>query len=109
MTEKNLKLDEIIEIECVGIKECYDFNMNTGCFFAQDFLVHNCDKCFLLHWEYHHTNDEEKFNDFEVILAKNKSGRTGVSRIKFYPEQYRFADYIQIRKNTLPIEEVVWE
>lgn len=68
------------------------------------FLEEHADKCFLLHWDYNGTHKTEDFNKFEIILAKNKSGRTGISTIKFFPERYKFADNFIPRRAAKNVE-----
>lgn len=56
------------------------------------FLEEHADKIMLLHWGYYYNNQGGMLNDFEVILAKNKLGKTGKIGLCFYPELYKFAD-----------------
>jgi len=86
MTEKNLCLDEIVSIEKIGKRHTYDFNMPTGCFIAQDFLVHNSDVCIVLNWEW-------VKGEFNVTVEKNRHGRTGKFRVDFEPQYSRFSNY----------------
>jgi len=48
----------------------------------------------LLHWEYFHTRNEAKKNEYTVIIAKNKRGRTGKHMLHYTPEHYRFNEVV---------------
>lgn len=50
------------------------------------------DVVLLLHWPYFYHRDEEKFNHYEVYVAKNKLGATGRLNIRYEPEFFRFRD-----------------
>lgn len=92
MMEKTLSLDEIVSIEEVGERECYDFNMPTGCFFAKDFLIHNSDIVLLLHWPYKYGH-KDKYH-FELHIAKNKLGETGWRNLRYEPEYCKFSEIL---------------
>lgn len=57
-------------------------------------LEEHSDMVILLHWEYFHTRNEQKKNDYTVIIAKNKRGRTGKHTLHYTPEQYRFNEVV---------------
>lgn len=46
----------------------------------------------LLYWEYFYTKKPEKKNNYDILVAKNKKGRTGVISLKYEPEFYRFSE-----------------
>jgi len=49
------------------------------------------DVCLLLHWEnfYDHSKDQSQY---KVIIAKNRSGKTGDHALKYEPQFYRFSE-----------------
>ena len=53
------------------------------------FLEELCDLCLLLEW----TGKKEQKNDFVVNVAKNRNGRTGIIKVKYEPEFYKFSDF----------------
>jgi hypothetical protein len=98
MMEKNLKLEKIISIEKVGKKHCFDLNTNKGCFFANDFLIHNsADVVMLLHYPYHYDNNKDK-NEILLNVAKNRDGRTGRIKMKIEPEFSRITSFTEAEK-----------
>jgi replicative DNA helicase len=50
------------------------------------------DTCLLLWWEYFYTYNEKAENNFSVIVAKQRQGRTGEHPLLFYPQFYRFEE-----------------
>lgn len=58
---------------------------------SSGFLEELSDKVLLLHWEAH-SNHTADLNKFKIIIAKNKSGRTGSVDLTFEPQYYRFSD-----------------
>lgn len=88
--EGSFILDEITEIKKVGKRHTYDFNMPTGCFIAQKFLVHNSDTVMLLYWPDHNEINYADKTEFEVHVAKQRHGSTGLVRLNFHPWHYRF-------------------
>lgn len=55
-------------------------------------LEENADTCLLLHWDYVYTGNSNKFNDFSVLVAKQRNGMVGKIGIKFIPQHYRFEE-----------------
>ena len=53
-----------------------------------------CDLCLLLHWNYFYTKKEEQRNEYDVLIAKNRSGNTGVHTISYAPEYYKFEEKV---------------
>jgi len=92
----NLGLDEIVSIEEVGIIDTYDFTIpDTHCFFANKILVHNSleetpDLVILSHWNWFYTKKAEEYNNYDLLIAKNRSGKTGTHKLNYYPEYFRF-------------------
>lgn len=95
---KGLVLDKIVEIKDIGMTQTYDFTIpKTHCFFSNGILVHNsleeaCDSCLLVFWE-HYYDSTKPFNDYEITIAKQRNGATGLLRVKFYPQYYRFEEF----------------
>ena len=110
--KKNLVLDEIVSIENVGKIDTYDFSIpETHCFFANGVLVHNTggleeksERVILLNWDYFHTRNEAKKNEYTVIIAKNKRGRTGKHILHYTPEHYRFNEVV--KEEVLPYKDI---
>lgn len=55
-------------------------------------LEENCDTCLLLHWDYIYTSNPNKFNDYSVLVAKQRNGMTGKLTINFLPQYYKFEE-----------------
>ena len=55
-------------------------------------LEEHADMVLMLYWEYFYTRDEQKKNDYEVIIGKNRNGRTGKHDMYFVPEYYLFRE-----------------
>ena len=55
-------------------------------------LEEHSDMCLLLFWGYFYSKDEAKKNNYEIILAKNNSGRTGTHEVIYKPEHYLFTE-----------------
>ena len=55
-------------------------------------LEENSEVVILLNWDYFLNRKEDKRNEYTVIIAKNKRGRTGKHIINFFPEYYRFEE-----------------
>lgn len=57
----------------------------------------NIEQCadivWLLHWEYHYGYREEKKNEFQVHVAKNRDGSTGYIKLRVIPEYYKLMDW----------------
>ncbi len=56
-------------------------------------LEEHSDAVLLCFWE-HFYNSEKPFNDYDIIIAKQRNGVTGKLRIKFFPQHYRFEEEI---------------
>ena len=106
--KRDFFLDEIVDIEEVGIIDTYDFKIpKTHCFFANGVLVHNsgfleehADVVYLLSWPFKALKQVEgkvltleQLHKFIVYVAKNKDGQTGYRKLKFTPEYYLFEDW----------------
>ena len=50
------------------------------------------DVVLLLHWDNFYTKDPDTFNNFKIIVAKNRNGMTGSYEVSFYPHYYRFEE-----------------
>ncbi len=100
MTGKKLNfvLDEIVSIKDIGEIDTYDFSIpETNCFVANGVLVHNsleeaADLVFLLHWNYQYTKKEIEKNDYDILVAKNRNGKTGAHKLHYSPEYYKFSE-----------------
>jgi len=55
------------------------------------YLEEHADIVMLLHWPYKYDINANK-NDYQIYIDKNRNGRTGFVKLKFYPEYYRFED-----------------
>ena len=55
-------------------------------------LEENCDTCLLLHWDYIYSSNINKFNDYSVLVAKQRNGMTGKLTINFKPQYYKFEE-----------------
>lgn len=55
-------------------------------------LEENADTCLLLHWDYIYTSNPNKYNDFSVLVAKQRNGTVGRHLIKFTPHLYKFEE-----------------
>ena len=99
--EKNLVLEEIVEIRKIGVQQTYDFTVpDTHCFFANGILVHNsggleegADIVLGLYWnQKHEASYVSKPNVFEILVLKQRDGGTGMATVSFSPQHYRFED-----------------
>lgn len=65
-------------------------NMNqlkeTGC------LEEHGDTIILLHWQNFYDHKDENFNEFKIIIAKQRNGRTGEYIVHYEPKHYRFSE-----------------
>jgi len=61
-------------------------------------LEEHSDLALILFWEYFYTHDESKKNIYEIIIAKNNTGRTGSYEVKFIPEFYMFKDEEKLKE-----------
>ena len=55
-------------------------------------LEEHADMVLLLYWSYFYSRKEEERNRYEVIVAKNRNGKTGVHNVMYYPEHYLFEE-----------------
>jgi replicative DNA helicase len=55
-------------------------------------LEEHADVVFMLHWDYFYTRKEEDKNRYEIIVGKNRNGRTGKHDLWFIPEFYLFCE-----------------
>ena len=53
-------------------------------------LEEKSERVILLDWPYFHSRNEAQRNEYTVIIAKNKRGRTGKHILHYTPEHYRF-------------------
>jgi len=53
------------------------------------------DTVLLLNWPYFYTRDELTKNNFELLVAKNRFGQTGLHRIYYTPQYYKFTELAQ--------------
>lgn len=52
----------------------------------------HADLAAILSWGFKKDNNELNINDFTITIGKNKKGRTGVHKVMYYPETYRFEE-----------------
>ena len=55
-------------------------------------LEEHSDMVLMLYWEYFYTRKEEHKNKYEIIVGKNRNGRTGSHELKFIPDWYLFQE-----------------
>jgi replicative DNA helicase len=56
-------------------------------------IEEHADMIMLLHWDYFYNRDDDtKRNDYMVIVAKNKDGRTGLHKCYYYPQFYKVSE-----------------
>lgn len=55
------------------------------------------DVCLLVFWE-HYYDATKPFNDYEITIAKQRNGATGLLKVKFYPQHYRFEEFEKIKE-----------
>ena len=58
-------------------------------------LEEKSERVLLLNWDYFHTHNEAKKNEYTVIIAKNKRGRTGKHILHYQPEYYKFSEVVK--------------
>lgn len=68
------------------------------------FLEEHADIVLLLHWPHFYGDGEDK-NHFELWVAKNKMGQTGLINLRYFPQHYMFRDL----QNNAVKEEVKWQ
>ena len=56
-------------------------------------LEEAADNVLLVFWE-HYYDATKPFNDYEITIAKQRNGATGLLKMKFYPQYYRFQEFI---------------
>ena len=62
-------------------------------------LEEKSERVILLDWPYFHSRNEATKNEYTVIIAKNKRGRTGKHTLHYTPEHYRFNEIAQEEEN----------
>lgn len=55
-------------------------------------LEENADTCLLLHWNYIYTGNQTKYNDYSVVVAKQRNGPVGKLTVQFYPQYFLFEE-----------------
>ena len=66
------------------------------------------DVVMLLHWPYKY-NPIKPVDDYKIIVAKNRNGRTGHINVKFNPAIYKFSDAVDEDKPDNKIQERDWD
>ena len=61
-------------------------------------LEEHADTVLLLHWDWHYTHNNDKFNEYDVIIAKQRNGVTGEHKLTFHPQYYRFEEFVELPK-----------
>ena len=56
-------------------------------------LEEAADNALLVFWE-HYYDRTKPFNNYEITIAKQRNGATGKKEVKFYPQHYRFEEFI---------------
>jgi replicative DNA helicase len=57
-------------------------------------LEEHADMVLMLFWEWFYTRKEEDKNKYEIIVGKNRNGRTGSHKLFYTPEWYLFTENI---------------
>lgn len=57
-------------------------------------LEEHCDQCFLVHWDWWYSREEEDKEKYWIRLAKNRDGRTGTANCIFKPEYYKITEEV---------------
>jgi len=55
-------------------------------------LEEHSDTIILLHWQNFYDHKDENFNEFKIIIAKQRNGRTGEYVVHYEPQHYRFTE-----------------
>lgn len=61
-------------------------------------LEENADVVMIVHWWWKYKAEKDEIgtpygiNEYAIFIAKNRSGRSGVANVLFYPETYKFTD-----------------
>jgi replicative DNA helicase len=55
-------------------------------------LEEHTDKCILCHWPYKYNTNEDS-NKYQIIVAKNRNGDTGMIDVHFEPSTYSYSEY----------------
>jgi len=55
-------------------------------------LEEHADMVLMLFWEWFYTRKEEDKNKYEIIVAKNRNGKTGSHKLFYTPEWYLFSE-----------------
>lgn len=69
-----------------------NYEPHMGLLKSTGVLEEHADTCILLHWQHFYTYKEQKQNEFKIIIAKQRNGRTGEYMVNFFPEFYRFEE-----------------
>lgn len=73
------------------------------------FLEEHSDIIMLLHWPYNY-DDSKPMEEYRLIIAKNRSGRTGFMKLRFMPQYYKFFDWEDISSRVMvEKEKVEWD
>lgn len=83
----NLCFIMVSQINRTGAGETPGMHQNKG----TGVLEEHADRCFLLYWPFK-TDQNKPMNEYELIIAKNRNGRTGNLKLYFQPEYYRFSE-----------------
>lgn len=67
-------------------------------------LEEKSERVILLDWPYFHSHNEAQKNEYIVIIAKNKRGRTGKHILHYTPEHYRFNE-VAPKEEILPYKD----
>lgn len=68
------------------------------------FLEEHADCCILLHWPHFYDNSKPE-NEYKVIIAKQRNGRTGAHMLHYRPEFYKFND-VELKQDDKTREDV---
>jgi len=63
-------------------------------------LEEHADVVLMLYWEYFYTRKEEDKNKYEIIVGKNRNGRTGSHELLYIPEYYLFQEITELIEKT---------
>jgi replicative DNA helicase len=58
-------------------------------------LEENADTCVLLHWDYIYTSNINKYNDYSILVAKQRNGMVGKLTVSFTPQLFRFDEKVE--------------
>lgn len=73
------------------------------------FLEEHSDVILLLHWAHKYDESKPK-EEYKLIVAKNRNGRTGYFKLRYIPEFYKFFDWEDISSRVMvEKQQVEWE